>query len=91
MLSLVAQRVKNLPAMQETQDCSLGQESSGEGDVYSLQYTCVKNFIARGAWGLQYMGSQRTGHRGTRDQIANICRIIEKNKRIPEKHLFLLY
>ena len=63
MLSLVAQRVKNLPAMQETQDCSLGQESSGEGDVYSLQYTCVKNFIARGAWGLQYMGSQRTGHK----------------------------
>ena len=29
--------------------------------------------------------------RGTRDQIANICWIIEKSKRIPEKHLFLLY
>ena len=29
--------------------------------------------------------------RGTRDQIANICWIIEKNERIPEKHLFLLY
>ena len=28
--------------------------------------------------------------RGTRDQIANIC-IIKKSKRIPEKHLFLLY
>ena len=28
--------------------------------------------------------------RGTRDQIANICRIIEK-ARVPEKHLFLLY
>ena len=28
--------------------------------------------------------------RGTRDQIANICRIIEK-VRVPEKHLFLLY
>ena len=28
--------------------------------------------------------------RGTRDQIANICWIIEK-QRIPEKHLFLLY
>ena len=26
-----------------------------------------------------------------RDQIANICWIIEKNKRVPEKHLFLLY
>ena len=29
--------------------------------------------------------------RGTRDQIANICWIIEKSKRLPEKHLFLLY
>ena len=28
---------------------------------------------------------------GTRDQIANILWIIEKNKRVPEKHLFLLY
>ena len=29
--------------------------------------------------------------RGTRDQIENICCMIEKSKRIPEKHLFLLY
>ena len=29
--------------------------------------------------------------RGTRDQIANICWIMEKRKRVPEKHLFLLY
>ena len=29
--------------------------------------------------------------RGTRDQIANICWIMEKNKRVPEKHLLLLY
>ena len=28
--------------------------------------------------------------RGIRDQIANICRIIEK-ARVPEKHLLLLY
>ena len=28
--------------------------------------------------------------RGNRDQIANICWIIEK-ARVPEKHLFLLY
>ena len=28
--------------------------------------------------------------RGTRDQIANICWIIEK-ARVPEKHLLLLY
>ena len=29
--------------------------------------------------------------RGTRDQIANTCWIMEKSKRVPEKHLFLLY
>ena len=29
--------------------------------------------------------------RGTRDQIANIRWIMEKNKRVPEKHRFLLY
>ena len=29
--------------------------------------------------------------RGTRDQIANICWIIEKSKRVLEKHLLLLY
>ena len=29
--------------------------------------------------------------RGTRDQIANIRWIMEKSKRIPGKHLFLLY
>ena len=29
--------------------------------------------------------------RGTRDQIANICWIIEKFKRVSEKHLLLLY
>ena len=29
--------------------------------------------------------------RGTRDQIANIRWIIGRSKRVPEKHLFLLY
>ena len=29
--------------------------------------------------------------RGTRDQIANICWIIEKAREFQEKHLFLLY
>ena len=29
--------------------------------------------------------------RGTRDQIANIHWIMEKRKRVPEKHLFLLH
>ena len=29
--------------------------------------------------------------RGTRNHIANICWIIEEARRVPEKHLFLLY
>ena len=29
--------------------------------------------------------------RGTRDQIANICCIIEKARELQKKHLFLLY
>ena len=29
--------------------------------------------------------------RGTRDQISNIRWIIEKSRRVPEKHLFLLH
>ena len=29
--------------------------------------------------------------RGTRNQIANICWILEKARRFPEKHLLLLY
>ena len=29
--------------------------------------------------------------RGTRDQIASVCWIHRKSKRVPEKHLFLLY
>ena len=29
--------------------------------------------------------------RGTRDQIANVHWIVKKSKRVPEKHLLLLY
>ena len=43
--------VKNLPAMQETQVQSLGQEDSlGEENGYSLQYCCLENSMDRGAW-----------------------------------------
>jgi len=46
----------------------------------------------------QYMNRELPGvqagfrkGRGTRDQITNIRWIMEKSKRVPEKHLFLLY
>ena len=48
---MVAQMVKNLPAMREIQAQSLGWERlPGEGNGYSLQYSCLENCIDRGAW-----------------------------------------
>ena len=46
-VSVVAQTIKNLPAMQETQVRSLGQEDPQE---YPLQYSCLENSMDRGAW-----------------------------------------
>ena len=49
--SLVAQRLKRLPAMQETRVRSLGREDSpGEGNGNPLQYSCLENPMDRGAW-----------------------------------------
>ena len=49
--SLVAQRVKNLPAMQETQVQSLGQEDAPrEGNGNPLQCFCLDNSMDRVAW-----------------------------------------
>ena len=50
--SLVAQTVKNLPAVQETQVQFLGWEDPlGEGmATYPLQYSCLENSMDRRAW-----------------------------------------
>ena len=49
--TLVAQMVKNLPAMWETQVQSLDQEDSpGEGNGNPLQYSCLGNPMDTGAW-----------------------------------------
>ena len=49
--SLVAQMVKHLPAMQETQVPSLGQEDPlEEGNGNPLQYSCLEDPMDRGAW-----------------------------------------
>ena len=50
LASLVAQIVKNLPAMQETRVQSLGWEDAGEGNGNPLQYSCLDNPMDRGAW-----------------------------------------
>ena len=47
----VAQTIKSLPTMQETQFQSLGWEDSpGEGNDNPLQYSCMKNPMDGGAW-----------------------------------------
>ena len=61
--SLVAQRVKNLPAIQETQSRSLNQEDPLEREMA----THSRILAWRIPWteepgGLQSMGSQRVGH-----------------------------
>ena len=47
----VAQGVTNLPATQEAQVQSLGQEDSpGGGHSNPFQYSCLENPMDRGAW-----------------------------------------
>ena len=48
-MSVVAQTVKNLPAMQETWVRSLGQEHPLEKGMDPLQYSCLENYMDRGA------------------------------------------
>ena len=48
--SRVAQLVRNLPAMQETRGSVPGfGRSPGEGRGNPLQYSCLENFMDRGA------------------------------------------
>ena len=49
--SLVAQRLKHLPALWETWVRSLGQEdSTGEGNGNPLLYSCLENPMDGGTW-----------------------------------------
>ena len=51
LASLVAQRLKHLPAMWETWVRSLGQgRSPGEGNGNPLQYSYLENPMDGGAW-----------------------------------------
>ena len=38
------------------------RRSSGEGNGYLLQYSCLENSMNRGVWHAKPMGSQRAGH-----------------------------
>ena len=64
--SHVAQMVKNLPAMWETQVWSLGGEDLLEkGNRYTLQYFCLENSMDRGysPWGRKQLDTHKTGSR----------------------------
>ena len=47
---LVAQMVKNLPAMQETLGQSVDWKDPLEKGMAPLQYSCLENSMDRGAW-----------------------------------------
>ena len=51
VFKMMAQMVKNLLAMQETRgSIPVWEISPGEGNGYTIQYSCLKNPIDRGAW-----------------------------------------
>ena len=50
MASLVAQMVKNLPAMQETQIWSLGQEDTLQKGMATHSSILAQSSLDRGAW-----------------------------------------
>ena len=59
--SLVAQMVRNLPAMQETLVRSLGWEDSpGEGNGNPLQRSCLEHPMDRGACGATVHGVSKS-------------------------------
>ena len=55
IFSLVAQIVKNFPALQETQVWSLGREDPLEKEM-ATQYSCLENSMERGAWQITVHG-----------------------------------
>ena len=59
---LVAQMIKNLPAMQDTWVLPRSGRFLGEGNGYPLPYSCQENPITKESGRLQSMGLQRVRH-----------------------------
>ena len=60
---MVAQTVKNLPAMGDPGWIPALGRSPGEGHGNPLQYSCLENSVDRGAWwAIESMGLQGVGH-----------------------------
>ena len=57
----MAQTIKNLPAMWETQDLISGSgRCPGEGNGNPLQYSCLENSMDTGAWEATVHGVTKT-------------------------------
>ena len=72
LLYLVAQMVKNLPAVQETWVQSWAERSPLEGNGNPLQYSCLKNPMHRGAWWATVHGVARVRHNSATKPPPNI-------------------
>ena len=55
-VDLVAQMVKNLPAIQETHSIPRSGRFPEERNGCPLQYSCLENSMDRGAWGYSLWG-----------------------------------
>ena len=81
-----------IPKKGNAKECSkyhtIALISHARKEMLKILQTRLQQYMNRGLADVQ--AGFRKG-RGTRDQIANICWIMEKSKRVSEKHLFLLY
>ena len=77
--SLVAQRVKHLPAMRKTQVGSLGGEDSpGEGSGNPLQYSCLENPMDGEAWWATVHGVTKS-----RTRLSDFTHSLERGLALP--------
>ena len=71
--SLVAQRLKRLPATQETLVRSLGQEETpGERNVNLFQCSYLENPMDGGAWWVTVHGVSKSGHVPWREELGGL-------------------
>ena len=76
--SLVAQRVKRLPAVQETGSVPGSGRFPGEGNGSSLQYSCLETLMDRGAWRATVHGVAKSRTRLSDFTFTFICKGIPR-------------
>ena len=75
--SLVAQSVKNPPEIQETGVWFLGwEDSTGEGNGNTLQYSCLGNLMDRGVWWVTIQGVARVRHNWENKPLPQILELL---------------